>query len=395
MKDKNLRIVILVIIAVLLTHYGLKLYQAPLETYTWTELLINYAAGFIRRGLIGKIAYWISPYLSVKFFLSASITLCYLIHLILYSQIAKKIETFEWALFALSPAAFLFPVYDFDAFGRKDVFLILIFMISFLLILKNVKLTITLPAILSLYQIGVLIHEYALFYFPFAIFLILVCYRKAPSRQLIFIAAAGVLFMLVNLYGLYAFSRRYYNLDLIAESWVGLIKDYDLTPQSGAFGWMGIPLKDGLQPVFDKLSYPRTFFSYIAGMALALIPSILLNARYRILDTLREEYQSAPWKLYAFGLILLVSLPVFMFGSDWGRLTNLFSINIFLSLVVLRESFQSENTAEVSAAGSHFYRTAAILMVVLYAFTWHIKHYVDGDHIALQQGLLFQIFHWL
>jgi hypothetical protein len=127
MAFRKYRSAAIICIAILIVYDGLQLYQAPLDTYTWTELLINYAAGFIRRGLIGKIAYWVSPYISVKFFLSALITITYLLHLILYAKITRKIDTFIWMLFLLSPAAFLFPVYDFAAFGRKDVFLILIF----------------------------------------------------------------------------------------------------------------------------------------------------------------------------------------------------------------------------------------------------------------------------
>jgi len=108
MDQKNKRIISLVILAVLILSSGLKLYRSPLDTYTWTELLINYAAGFIRRGLIGRIGYLVSPYISVKFFLSALITICYLLHLIVYLRITRKIDFQDWLLFTFSPVAFLF-----------------------------------------------------------------------------------------------------------------------------------------------------------------------------------------------------------------------------------------------------------------------------------------------
>ena len=47
MSGTKRRILILGAIGLLMIYYGLKLYRAPLESYTWTELLINYAAGFI------------------------------------------------------------------------------------------------------------------------------------------------------------------------------------------------------------------------------------------------------------------------------------------------------------------------------------------------------------
>ena len=130
MDQKNKRIISLVILAVLILSFGLKLYRSPLDTYTWTELLINYAAGFIRRGLIGRIGYLVSPYISVKFFLSALITICYLLHLIVYLRITRKIDFQDWLLFTFSRWLFI-SIYNFDAYGRKDVFLVLIFMIVF------------------------------------------------------------------------------------------------------------------------------------------------------------------------------------------------------------------------------------------------------------------------
>ncbi len=395
MAYKKYRSAAIICIAILIVYDGLQLYQAPLDTYTWTELLINYAAGFIRRGLIGKIAYWVSPYISVKFFLSALITITYLLHLFIYAKITRKIDTFIWMTFLLSPAAFLFPVYDFAAFGRKDVFLILIFFLSILLILKRVNLLLTLALVLILNEIGVLIHEYALFFFPFVLVLILIGYRDQSPKLLLLTVVLGVVFMIGNLAGLYALSRQYYSLDLIAESWQGLIKDYDLTPQSGAFGWMGVPLKEGLQPEFDKLSFPRTFFSYMAGILLSIIPAVLLNERYQILNAVEKAYSDQKWKFNGFGLLLLTSAAVFIFSSDWGRLMYLFTFHSFISLIVLKELLGCEDTITENTFQGSYAKIIFIVLILLYASTWYVKHYVDGDHIALQQGLLFRIFEWL
>lgn len=115
------RILILSGIAVLMIYFGLRLYRAPLESYTWTELLINYAAGFIRRGLVGRIAYYLSQYLSPIFFLTLTVIFGYLAQLILFFVQTRSVPTREWLLFTLSPTGFLFVAYNFDAYGRKDV----------------------------------------------------------------------------------------------------------------------------------------------------------------------------------------------------------------------------------------------------------------------------------
>jgi hypothetical protein len=393
-NQKTIKFFSLSILAVLILYFGLKLYRSPVDTYTWTELLINYEAGFIRRGLIGRIGYLISPYISVKFFLSAGITLCYLLHLILYVNLTRAIRLSDWLLFTFSPAAFLFPIYDFDAFGRKDVFLILIFMLSFWLILQRLRLKLLVPIVLILYQIGTLIHEYALFYFPFCVLLILIVYRERAGKELLALLICSAIFLVGNLIWLYALSRQYYNLDLIPQSWEGLIANYNLTPQSGAFGWLGVPLKEGLQPVFDKLSYPQTFFSYLAAMLLSFIPMLVLNARYRIVQSVYAHYRGQTLLLVLFTLLLLGTLPIFIFSSDWGRLIYLFGFNIFLSLAVLKESFgltEEPNAQERTAVS----KLEWAVLFILFAGTWFVKMYVDGGNIALQQGLIFKILDWI
>lgn len=387
---------LLLIPAVLVIYFGLRLYRDPIDTYTWTELLINYAAGFIRRGLIGRVAYLISPYLSAKFFLSALIICCYLLQIYLFQRLTQGVNGFEWLLFVFSPTAFLFPIYNFEAYGRKDVFLVVIFLLSFLMILKNVRLSRLFPLVLVLYQIGILIHEYTIFYFPFAIVLILIAYREHQAPIYRWILPLSALFLLGNLALLFGLSRRYYNLDLIPASWEGLIPEHNLTPQSGAFGWMGVPLREGLQPVFNKLTYPQTFFSYVIGFALSLIPMALLNMRYQLTHRVMKTYMKEP--LWRFVLMCLVfsSGLIFLFSSDWGRLIYLYGFNVFVGMSVLKERLNVNiEEPESFISGKAYDQVVGWAFLLLFAGTWFVKFYVDGGHIALQQGLLFRLLEWI
>lgn len=387
---------LLLIPAVLVIYFGLRLYHDPIDTYTWTELLINYAAGFIRRGLIGRVAYLISPYLSAKFFLSALIICCYLLQIYLFQRLTQGVNGFEWLLFVLSPTTFLFPIYNFEAYGRKDVFLVVIFLLSFLMILKNVRLSRLFPLVLVLYQIGILIHEYTIFYFPFVIVLTLVTYRERQNPIYRWILPLSALFLLGNLALLFGLSRRYYNLDLIPASWEGLIPEYDLTPQSGAFGWMGVPLREGLQPVFNKLTYPQTFFSYVIGFALSLIPMALLNMRCQLTHRVMKLYMKEPLWRFVFICLIFSSGLIFLFSSDWGRLIYLYGFNIFVGMSVLKERLNvNVEEPESFISGKAYDQVVGWAFLLLFAGTWFVKFYVDGGHIALQQGLLFRLLEWI
>lgn len=390
------RVAVLTGLGLLLIYFGLKLYRAPLETYTWTELLINYAAGFIRRGLVGRVAYYFSQFISPIFFLTLTIILCYLLQLVLYFVGTRSLPTAEWLLFTLSPTGFLFVIYNFDAYGRKDVYLVVIFMVAYLLIQKRVRLRIAFPVILALYEVGALIHEYALFYFPFILALLLITERDRPSWVKWLLSGVGTLFLIANLVWLFGLSNQYYDLPAIAESWEGLIPNYDLTPQSGALGWLGIPLKDGLQPVFDKLTWPQTFFSYLVSTALSLIPVVLLNARFRFVETSIERFRQTPLFGWLCAAFLASTMTILLFSSDWGRLIYLYGFNLFPMAVALIERLELVDSApEAVRSGGGYLRLAFVCFLVVFAGTWMVKMYVDGGHIALQQGAIFQLLGWI
>lgn len=391
------RVLILSAIGILLIYFGLKLYRAPLESYTWTELLINYAAGFIRRGLVGRIAYYFSQFISPIFFLTLSVIAGYLTQLVLFFASTRNVPTREWLLFTLSPTAFLFVIYNFDAYGRKDVYLLVISLLSTYLILKRVRLAIAFPVILALYEIGALIHEYALFYFPLILILLLILESDRPAYVRYGLVGGGFVWMAANYLWLFGLSSQHYNLEAIAESWVGLIPNYDLTIQDGAMGWLGIPLKDGLQPVFDKLTYPQTFFSYAAAGALSLIPIALLNRRFAIISECWRRIEKDLTSQLLIVSLAISSLAISIVSSDWGRLIYLYAMTLFpmMDVLIKRLALNDRAPVEVRNESDPYERLTFALLLIVFAATWMVKMYVDGGHIALQNGALFRLLDWV
>lgn len=395
--ETRTRVLILSAIGILLIYFGLKLYRAPLESYTWTELLINYAAGFIRRGLVGRVAYYFSQFISPIFFLMLSVILGYLTQLVLFFAQTRAVPTREWLLFTLSPTAFLFVVYNFDAYGRKDVYLLVISLFSTFLILKRVRLAITFPVILVIYEIGALIHEYALFYFPLILILLFILESERPAHVRYGLIGVGLVWMAANYIWLFGLSSQHYQLEAIAESWVGLIPNYDLTVQDGAMGWLGIPLKDGLQPVFDKLTYPQTFFSYAAAGALSWIPMALLNRRFGVVSACWRRIEKDLTSQLLIAALAVSSLAISIVSSDWGRLIYLYAMTLFPMMGVLIERLALNDRASetVRNEADPYERLTFVLLLFVFAGTWMVKMYVDGGHISLQGGALFKLLDWI
>ncbi|HQP46514.1 MAG TPA: hypothetical protein PKV59_06890, partial [Flexilinea sp.] len=100
--------------------------------------------------------------------------------------------------------------------------------------------------------------------------------------------------------------------------------------------------------------------------------------------------------LLIFSVILLLStMTIFIFSSDWGRLAYLYGFNIYLSLVVLKEHFSCEDSVAGSTVLSGYQTVQWIAFFILFTGTWFLKMYVDGGNIALQQGLIFKILDWI
>ena len=101
--------------------------------YVFTDWIINYKGGYIRRGLIGELSTSLSAFLSINIKY-----IFFIIHFFIYSlfhyffykffSIFKKNYLFYGLCF--SPLVFLYPLSTFEALARKEIFFITLFLIN-------------------------------------------------------------------------------------------------------------------------------------------------------------------------------------------------------------------------------------------------------------------------
>ena len=112
------------------------------QKYVFTEWLINYEGGYVNRGLLGQIVFYISNIFNfdLKFvilFLQASI---YTIYFILFYLLLSKIKiNFFWILIIFSPILFSYPLVELMVLGRKDIFVISIFLFFSMINYKTIN----------------------------------------------------------------------------------------------------------------------------------------------------------------------------------------------------------------------------------------------------------------
>ena len=188
--------IILFLILILISFSFLN-YEKNFSNYIFTENLINYEGGFVRRGLLGSIALFffqtfeINPKLffsTVYYFLYIFLILCFY-YLI---KSLKKQNFYLSILIILSPATLLFIVFDNGALFRKEIFFILIFFAHVILAKKIIEkkmnynhyFKINLFFIIPILLLNILIHEFQFFllFFHYLINLVVLSFLKKQDK---------------------------------------------------------------------------------------------------------------------------------------------------------------------------------------------------------------------
>jgi len=112
--------------------------------YTFAENLINYEGGFVRRGLFGSLAYFFYETFDInpKIFFTSVYYFFYFILILIFIYLINSLkkENFYLAiLIIISPATFLFLIFDNGAIFRKEIFFIVIFLLHVVFAKKTLE----------------------------------------------------------------------------------------------------------------------------------------------------------------------------------------------------------------------------------------------------------------
>lgn len=292
--------------------------------YTFTDWLINYEGGYVRRGLLGQIIYEISKLLNIQIqfillFFEISI---YFTYFLLFLHFFSKFKiNFFWLLIIFSPIAFIYPLSELQALGRKEIFVITIFLIFVGINYKNLNESIY--SFIILFGLSCSIHEITFFYLFHYLFVIymknrFITFEKFKNIHYFLILLTMVILLYLNLY-----LSNFANLELIVGSY-----NYEIiTTSSGAFSW----LNPSLDSIFLKTLNSITFVSIIRYAFIFLINTIPFLFFVKIKKIENFKYFNS---YSIFFVIILLFIPQYLLILDWGRViyTN---FNFFIVLLLL------------------------------------------------------------
>ena len=173
--------------------------------YVFTDWIINYEGGYIRRGLLGEISINISNFLALNIkyvFFLIHLSIYLLFHLLFYNFFSNFKKNYVFCLLCFSPLVFLYPIATFEAFARKEIFYITFFLLNCYLAIRINSRSIIFFSTNLFVILSYLIHESSLvflsfFYLSYFVFLKKNNYKKKLSEFLfIFIIYLILLFLL-------------------------------------------------------------------------------------------------------------------------------------------------------------------------------------------------------
>jgi len=327
--------------------------------WAYYEWLINYNAGFVRRGLIGHLinlfSFGSEPKTVNSIVFSLAVVFILLVNLFVYKS---SLSTQSTVLIVLSPTGIVWMAIRNEYYYRKEILFFIVILIASLIFMRRHHNTCKDTAysltvfIFIVTPLLILVHEGALFFaVPFLSVILSQAYDGIKFRRPILIcyltlALILFLFMIINK-GTYATSIGIWN----SLSDVARLGSLEVLPQGGisAIGystWQAIKFAGGLVASGNAGFYLlQLVFLYLL---ITFIVSNQRNQDFKELLFVREMF-------LPYVLICLTFLPLFVLGWDWGRwLMGIWYVSLCVYLLKLDTRLRSfeKSTRELISGGA-------------------------------------------
>ena len=359
------------------------------SSWQYVDWLINYEGGLVRRGLIGHILFELHNllYIDLDILVFLFVSLIYIFLSFCLFKSIKYIEKSKLNIIIfLSPAFFIYPIMNSGIIGRKDV--LFIFFVSFLVFYEK-KLNIKL--ILATLLIGILTttlsHSGFIFYAPY---LILLYFLIKQSRNLKINFLEISLILLTILFSL-IFIQLFSGSEQIVENICFSVKEFvsKNCGKSDQILWLTKSLDDRF---FEKINMGNNymvnyFIIYLSSIfiSFSFISISLFNSKLNFNTSTNINFNP----FYILLIIFTLTLPVYVFGRDWGRYIYISYSSIFFIYVYCIKNnlldFKKNNLILLNNLSKFKF----IILIVIYSFTWTFPFYdAKSFKIVLKKPIL-------
>ncbi len=279
--------------------------------YVFTDWIINYEGGYIRRGLLGEVSINLSNFLNLNIkyiFLLMHSSIYLIFHLLFYKFFHQFTKNYVFCIFCFSPLVFLYPIATFEAFARKEIFYITFFLLNCFLLIKINNRNITFFSTNLLVILSYLIHESSLFFLIFFYFSYFIFLKKNNYK----IRLSEISFIII-VYSILLYLLTLPVTDEKISKMIVLVNQnfFEITEYSGAISWLQRSASSAFMFIESNDISTRDVLQNFLLLHFLIIFLYLL-------------YINNFFKLQKYFFILTVftflsPLVLFLVGNDWGR----------------------------------------------------------------------------
>ena len=349
-------------------------YFNPLgDRWAYQELFINYSGGFIRRGLLGELYLTFNNFYQIepnKFF-SLVFIVSYLVALILYFNLLKKIKDYYliFIFIVFSPSLILFNIYDQNTFLTKDIFSNLSILIHAVYInthkndkdLKKYN-KFLLFVVIPILFINIINHEMQFFFVGIHLLFTLYNYdiKKVNQKQK---KLFPYFLTLVPLILIFFFPGSWEKVDIINDS----ISNFDVKINNQLAGNINLAIGGFIKWHFfyhGIESFINLFICLILTIVLFItIGQFLIKERIIFLSP----------KLYLFAYIaFLLPFSIFILAVDHGRTINLILTHLISFFFIMNINHERLKSLYIKIREKIFIRNLILLFIFFYIFLWYL-----------------------
>ena len=300
-----------------------------------SDWLINYSGGFVRRGLVGQIVLEFAYFFSIK--LRDAIVIFQIIsfvtyYLLVFFLLRKTITNRLLILSVFSPVFILFPIAEIEAFGRKEIFILLIVILYFFSNIRDIKTQLIFK--FFIFPISILIWEPAIIFYPYLLLIDLVVFKITKlNKNLIWLFLSYLVVFLVTIF-VYLNSISSENFDLMRNT---LINDFGENCYMSC-SFVGNQSQNSLMELANAnaaIVKPLHIIRYTLIVLIGFYPLFNLLQISKLNN--KELFFLSNYKnlLFPFIVVFSPSLFLYVLMYDWGRIVHISYSFMLLSYIFL------------------------------------------------------------
>lgn len=300
-----------------------------------SDWLINYSGGFVRRGLVGQIVLEFAYFFSIK--LRDAIVIFQIIsfvtyYLLVFFLLRKTLTNRLLILSVFSPVFILFPIAEIEAFGRKEIFILLIVILYFFSNIRDIKTQLIFK--FFIFPISILIWEPAIIFYPYLLLIDLVVFKiNKLNKNLIWLFLSYLVVFLVTIF-VYLNSISSENFDLMRNT---LINDFGENCYMSCL-FVGNQSQNSLMELANAnavIVKPLHIIRYTLIVLIGFYPLFNLLQISKLNN--KELFFLSNYKNLIFPFIVVFSpaLILYVLMYDWGRIVHISYSFMLLSYIFL------------------------------------------------------------